>query len=180
MGKTLGGAVWLNAEMLSPWEFWQYWRNTEDADVGRFLKLYTELPLDEIAKLEALQGAEINEAKKILANEVTRLCHGDDAAREAAETARKTFEEGALSDNLPTVTLPAADLAAGIPAFALFVRAGLAASNGEARRLIQGGGGKVNDIAVKDPADLVGKDALKDGVIKLTAGKKRHTLLKPE
>lgn len=180
MGKTLGGAVWLNAEMLSPWEFWQYWRNTEDADVGRFLKLYTELPLAEIAKLEALQGAEINEAKKVLAGEVTRLCHGDAAAREAAETARKTFEEGALSDNLPTVAIPAAELTAGIPAFALFVRAGLATSNGEARRLIQGGGGKVNDVAVKDPAELVGKDALKDGVIKLTAGKKRHTLVKPE
>ncbi|NFV79170.1 tyrosine--tRNA ligase [Magnetospirillum aberrantis] len=180
MGKTLGGAVWLNADMLSAWEFWQYWRNTEDADVGRFLKLYTELPLDDIAKLEALQGAEINEAKKVLANEVTRLCHGEAAAREAAETARKTFEEGALSDNLPTVTIATAELAAGIPAFALFVRAGLVASNGEARRLIQGGGGKVNDVAIKDPAEMVGNGALKDGVIKLTAGKKRHTLVKPE
>ncbi|HLO75777.1 MAG TPA: tyrosine--tRNA ligase [Magnetospirillum sp.] len=180
MGKTANGAVWLNDDMLSPWEFWQYWRNTEDADVGRFLKLFTELPLDEIARLEALQGAEINEAKKILANEVTRLAHGEDAAREAAETARKTFEEGALSDNLPTVAIPAAELAAGIPAFALFVKAGLAASNGEARRLIQGGGGKVNDVAVKDAADAVGNDAIKDGVIKLTAGKKRHVLVKPE
>jgi tyrosyl-tRNA synthetase len=180
MGKTVSGAVWLNADMLSPWEFWQYWRNTEDADVIRFLKLYTELPLDEIARLEALQGAEINEAKKVLANEVTRLCHGDAAAREAAETARKTFEDGALSDNLPTVAVAAADLAAGIPAFALFVKAGLAASNGEARRLIQGGGGKVNDVAIKDPAEPIGNDALKDGVIKLTAGKKRHILVKPE
>lgn len=180
MGKTVNGAVWLNPDMLSPYDFWQYWRNTEDADVGRFLKLYTEMPLDEIARLEALGGAEINEAKKILANEVTRLAHGDAAALEAAETARKTFEEGALSDNLPTITLPAAELAAGLPAFALFVKAGLATSNGEARRLIQGGGGKVNDIAVKDPADVVGNDALKDGVIKLTAGKKRHILVKPE
>ncbi|MBC7952593.1 MAG: tyrosine--tRNA ligase [Rhodospirillaceae bacterium] len=180
MGKTANGAVWLNPDMLSPYDFWQYWRNTEDADVGRFLKLYTEMPLDEIARLEALGGAEINEAKKILANEITRLAHGEAAALEAAETARKTFEEGALSDNLPTVTLPATELAAGIPAFALFVKAGLAASNGEARRLIQGGGGKVNDVAVKDPADMVGNDALKDGVIKLTAGKKRHILVKPE
>jgi tyrosyl-tRNA synthetase len=180
MGKTANGAMWLNADMLSPYDFWQYWRNTEDADVGRFLKLYTEMPLDEIARLEALGGAEINEAKKILANEITRLAHGEAAALEAAETARKTFEEGALSDNLPTVALPAADLAAGIPAFALFVKAGLAASNGEARRLIQGGGGKVNDMAVKDPADIIGNDALKDGVVKLTAGKKRHILVKPE
>jgi tyrosyl-tRNA synthetase len=180
MGKTLGGAVWLNADMLAPYEFWQYWRNTEDADVGRFLKLYTELPLDEIARLEALGGAEINEAKKVLANEVTRLCHGDAAAAEAAETARKTFEEGTLAGNLPTVAVAAAELAAGIPAFALFVKAGLAASNGEARRLIQGGGGKVNDVAVKDPAEVIGSDALKDGVIKLTAGKKRHVLVKPQ
>ncbi|OJX80858.1 tyrosine--tRNA ligase [Magnetospirillum sp. 64-120] len=180
MGKTVGGAVWLNADMLSSWEFWQYWRNTEDADVGRFLKLYTELPLAEIAKLEALQGAEINEAKKILAHEVTKLCHGEAAALEAAETARKTFEQGGLSDNLPTVTLPAGDLAAGMPAFALFVRAGLAASNGEARRLLQQGGGRVNDAQVTDPAQAIGNDAVKDGVIKLTAGKKRHVLVKPE
>jgi len=180
MGKTVGGAVWLNADMLSPWEFWQYWRNTEDADVGRFLKLYTELPLAEITKLEALQGAEINEAKKILAGEVTRLCHGEEAAREAAETARKTFEQGAVSDNLPTITLPAAELAAGIPAFALFVRAGLATSNGEARRLLQQGGGRVNDAQITDPAQSISNDALKDGIIKLTAGKKRHILVKPE
>ncbi|MGE4281809.1 MAG: tyrosine--tRNA ligase, partial [Magnetospirillum sp.] len=180
MGKTVGGAVWLNADMLSPWEFWQYWRNTEDADVGRFLKLYTELPLSEIAKLEALQGAEINEAKKVLANEVTRLCHGEQAALDAAETARKTFEQGAVSDNLPTITLPAGDLATGIPAFALFVRAGLAASNGEARRLLQQGGGRVNDAQITDPAQAIGTESLKDGIIKLTAGKKRHVLVKPE
>lgn len=180
MGKTLGGAVWLNADMLSSWEFWQYWRNTEDADVGRFLKLYTELPLDEIARLEALQGAEINEAKKVLANEVTRLCHGDAAAIEAAETARKTFEEGALADNLPTVSVAAAELNAGITAFALFVKAGLSSSNGEARRLLQQGGGKVNDTQVTDPAALIGAESIKDGVVKLTAGKKRHVLVKPE
>jgi tyrosyl-tRNA synthetase len=177
MGKTVNGAVWLNDDMLSAWEFWQYWRNTEDADVGRFLKLYTELPLSEIAKLEALQGAEINEAKKILANEVTRLCHGEAAALQAAETARQTFEQGVASTDLPTVEIPAAELAAGIPAFALFVRAGLAASNGEARRLLKGGGGKVNDQAV-DEARPVGSDDLKDGAVKLTAGKKRHILVK--
>jgi tyrosyl-tRNA synthetase len=180
MGKTANGAVWLNADMLSPWEFWQYWRNTEDADVGRFLKLYTELPLDEIARLEALQGAEINEAKKILAGEVTRLAHGEAAAAEAAETARKTFEEGALSANLPTVTIAAADLAVGIPAFALFVQAGLAASNGEARRLISQGGGRLNDAAIKDGAEIISGKDLKDGVLKLTAGKKRHVLVRPE
>jgi tyrosyl-tRNA synthetase len=180
MGKTANGAVWLNADMLSPWEFWQYWRNTEDADVGRFLRLYTELPLDEIARLEALQGAEINEAKKILAGEITRLAHGEDAAAEAAETARKTFEEGALSANLPTVTVAAADLEAGVAAFALFVQAGLAASNGEARRLIQQGGGRLNDAAIKDAAEVISARDLKDGVLKLTAGKKRHVLVRPQ
>ena len=177
MGKTVNGAVWLNDDMLSTWEFWQYWRNTEDADVGRFLKLYTELPLDEIARLEKLEGAEINEAKKVLANEVTRLCHGDAAAQQAAETARKTFEEGVASTDLPTIEIPAAELAAGLPAYALFVRAGLAASNGEAKRLLKGGGGKVNDQAV-DEARPVGSADLKDGAVKLTAGKKRHILVK--
>lgn len=177
MGKTVNGAVWLNDDMLSAWEFWQYWRNTEDADVGRFLKLYTELPLSEIARLEKLQGAEINEAKKVLANEVTRLCHGDAAAQQAAETARKTFEEGVASADLPTIEIPAAELAAGLPAYALFVRAGLAASNGEAKRLLKGGGGKVNDQAV-DEARPVGSADLKDGSVKLTAGKKRHILVK--
>jgi tyrosyl-tRNA synthetase len=178
MGKTAQGAVWLNADMLSPWEFWQYWRNTEDADVGRFLRLFTEMPLDEIARLEALAGAEINEAKKILANEVTRLAHGEEAAAAAAETARKTFEEGATADTLPTVELPAAELAGGMAAFALFVRAGLAASNGDARRLIKGGGARINDQAVDTEMSPVGTADLKDGVIKLTAGKKRHVLVK--
>ncbi|HSV30128.1 MAG TPA: tyrosine--tRNA ligase [Candidatus Omnitrophota bacterium] len=180
MGKSASGAVWLNQEKLSNWDFWQFWRNTEDADVGRFLKLFTELPLAEIAKLEALQGAEINEAKKILANEVTRLARGEAAAQEAAETARKTFEQGVAADTLPTVTVPKAELEAGIAAFALFVKAGLAASNGEARRLIQQGGAKVNDVAVKDAMDVVGAKDLVDGAIKLTAGKKRHVLVKPE
>ena len=179
MGKTAQGAVWLNAESLSPWEFWQYWRNTEDADVGRFLKLFTELPLAEIARLEALQGSEINEAKKILAGEVTRLAHGDAAAAEAAETARKTFEEGAAADTLPTVEIPAAELEAGIPASVLFTRAGLAASNGEAKRLIKGGGGRINDTAVDSETRVVSPADLKDGAIKLTAGKKRHILIKP-
>ncbi len=178
MGKSANGAIWLNEEKLSNWEFWQYWRNTEDADVGRFLRLFTELPLDEIARLEALQGAEINDAKKVLAGEVTRLARGEAAAAEAAETARKTFEEGALAENLPTVEVPMAELEAGIPAFALFVRAGLAASNGEARRLIQQGGGKVNDSPVKDAQAPLSLADLKDGVVKLTAGKKRHVLVK--
>ena len=178
MGKTAQGAVWLNAESLSAWEFWQYWRNTEDSDVGRFLRLFTELPLAEIAKLEALQGSEINEAKKILANEVTRLCHGEAAASEAAETARKTFEEGATADNLPTIEIPAAELGAGIPAFALLVRAGLAASNGDAKRLIKGGGGKLNDSTFTSETQNVTGADLKDGILKLTAGKKRHILVK--
>ncbi len=180
MGKTANGAIWLNADMLAPYDFWQYWRNTEDADVGRFLRLYTELPLDEIARLEALGGAEINEAKKILAGAVTTLAHGAEAAAQAAETARKTFEEGALADSLPTVLVPAAELDAGIPAFALFVRAGLAASNGEARRLIQGGGGRINGDALADAAAMVGTPQIKDGAIKLSSGKKRHALIKAE
>src|SRR5579859_5064864 len=178
MGKTASGAVWINEDKLSAWDYWQFWRNTEDADVGRFLKLFTELPLAEIAKLEALQGSEINEAKKILANEATRLAHGQAAAELAAETARKTFEEGAAADTLPTVDVPAAELAAGIPAFALFARVGLAASNGEARRLIKGGGAKLNDQTIAEETQVIGVDQAKDGVIKLTAGKKRHLLVR--
>jgi tyrosyl-tRNA synthetase len=180
MGKTAQGAVWINADRLSPWDYWQFWRNTEDADVGRFLKLFTELPIDEIERLSALDGAEINEAKKILANEATRLAHGAEAAAQAAETARRTFEEGAAAESLPTVIIPAAELNAGIPAFALFTRAGLATSNGEARRLIKGGGGKINDAAVGAETDLIGAAHLKDGVIKLSAGRKRHILIKAE
>jgi len=178
MGKTANGAVWLNADMLSPWEFWQYWRNTEDADVGRFLRLYTELPLSEIARLEALQGAEINEAKKILAGEVTRLAHGADAAALAAETARKTFEEGVSADSLPTIELASAEFAAGLPAFALLVKTGLVASNGEAKRLIKGGGARLNDAVIEDETRPVTLSDLTGGVLKLAAGKKRIVLVR--
>jgi tyrosyl-tRNA synthetase len=180
MGKTAQGAVWLNADMLSPYDFWQFWRNTEDADVGRFLRLFTDLPLDEIARVEALQGSEINEAKKILANEATALAHGADAAASAAETARRTFEQGALGEALPHADVPRDDLARGVPVYELFVRAALAASNGEARRLIKQGGARVNDEVVGDEHAVFGLDALNgDGVIKLSAGKKRHALVRP-
>jgi tyrosyl-tRNA synthetase len=178
MGKTASGAVWINEDKLSAWDYWQFWRNTEDADVGRFLKLFTELPIDEIARLEKLQGAEINEAKKILANEVTRMAHGDAAAAAAAETARRTFEEGAAAETLPTIDIPAGELAAGIPAFALFARVGLAASNGEARRLIKGGGAKLNDQTIGEEGQPIRADDARDGLIKLTAGKKRHLLVR--
>ncbi len=180
MGKTAQGAIWLNADKLSPWDYWQFWRNTEDADVGRFLRLFTELPTAEVDRLAALQGAEINEAKKILANQATLLAHGAAAAAEAAETARRTFEEGAAAETLPSVTVPRAELEAGIPAFVLFTRAGLAASNGEARRLIKGGGARVNDAPVQTETELVGSVHLTDGAIKLTAGKKRHVLVRAE
>jgi tyrosyl-tRNA synthetase len=180
MGKTASGAVWLNADMKSPYEYWQFWRNTDDADVARFLKLFTTLPLDEIERLAALQGAEINEAKKALADSATALLHGADAARVAAETARQTFEEGAIAENLPSVEIPSAELEAGIGVLALFVRAGLVASNGEARRQIKGGGLRVNDTAVTDDKMVLTlKDLTPEGVIKLSLGKKRHVLLKP-
>jgi tyrosyl-tRNA synthetase len=180
MGKTAQGAVWLNANQFSPYDFWQYWRNTEDADVVRFLKLFTVLPMSEIDKLAQLKGAEINEAKKALADAATTLLHGAEAAQQAADTARQTFEEGAIAENLPTVEVPRAELEAGIGVLACFVKAGLVASNGEARRQIKGGGLRVNDVAVADekmllkPADLT-----PEGVIKLSFGKKRHVLLKP-
>ena len=179
MGKTAKGAVWLNADQFSPYDFWQYWRNTEDADVGKFLKLFTILPIGEIRKLEALQGSEINEAKKVLATEATALLHGREAANEAAETARRTFEEGTIAETLPTIEIPRGELEAGIGVPAAFVKAGLVASNGEARRQIKGGGLRVNDAAVTDekmvltPANLTA-----EGVIKLSLGKKRHVLLK--
>jgi len=180
MGKTASGAVWLNADMKSPYEYWQFWRNTDDADVARFLKLFTTLPLDEIERLAALQGAEINEAKKALADAATALLHGPDAARVAAETARQTFEEGAIAENLPAIEIPRAELEAGIGVLALFVRAGLVASNGEARRQIKGGGLRVNDVAVTDEKMvLTPGDLTPEGVIKLSLGKKRHVLLKP-
>ncbi len=180
MGKTAAGAVWLNEAQLSAYDYWQYWRNTEDADVGRFLKLFTILPLDEVSRLAALGGAEINEAKKVLATEATALVHGREKAEAAAETARKTFEAGQHSADLPTVEIAAAELAAGIGVLAAFVKSGLVKSNGEARRQIQGGGLRVNDAAVTDEKAVVSTAAVTgDGVIKLSLGKKRHVLLKP-
>ena len=179
MGKTEAGAVWLNPERLSPYEFWQYWRNTEDADVGRFLKLFTDLPLTEVARLEALQGQEINEAKKILATEVTTLAHGKQAAESAAETARRTFEEGTKADTLPTVELPLARLKAGITAFELMHEAGLADSKNEARKLIKGGGGRLNDKPIASDTATVGEaDLDSEGTLKLSAGRKRHVLVR--
>ena len=180
MGKTAQGAVWLNADQFSPYDFWQYWRNTEDADVVRFLKLFTTLPMGEIDKLAKLEGAEINEAKKALADAATTLLHGAEAARSASETARQTFEEGAIAENLPTVEVPRGELEAGIGVLASFVKAGLVASNGEARRQIKGGGLRVNDVAVTDEKMLLKPSELTpEGVIKLSFGKKRHVLLKP-
>ncbi len=179
MGKTAAGAVWLNPERLSPYDYWQFWRNTEDADVGRFMKLFTDLPLDEIARLEALGGAEINEAKKILAFEATRLCHGEAAAQQAAETARQTFEQGALADNLPSIDVARASLESGIAAFELLHQAGLAASKSEARRLIKGGGARVNDRAIAEEAEAITLAmADGDGRIKLSAGKKKHVIVR--
>ncbi|WP_119419531.1 tyrosine--tRNA ligase [Desertibaculum subflavum] len=179
MGKTAQGAVWLNADQCSPYDYWQFWRNTEDADVGRFLRLFTELPLDEIARLERLDGAGLNEAKKVLATEATALAHGRDAAMQAAETARVTFEQGGTASDLPSVSLPRAKLAEGVPAFELVVAAKLAASNGEARRLIRSGGIKVNDQAVGDETAKFGLEHLVvDDAIKVSAGRKRHTLVR--
>ena len=179
MGKTAQGAIWLNADQCSPWDFWQYWRNTEDADVEKFLKLFTTLPVDEIRRLGALEGSEINEAKKVLANEATALLHGREAAEQAEETARKTFEEGALAESLPTVELPASELNAGVGVLALFVQAGLASSNGEMRRHVKGGAVRINDKPVSDDRMTVDDTALADGVIKLSLGKKKHVLVKP-
>jgi tyrosyl-tRNA synthetase len=179
MGKTAKGAVWLNADRFSPYDFWQYWRNVEDADVVKFLKLFTILPMSEIRKLEALRGGEINEAKKVLATEATALLHGRAAADEAAETARRTFEEGAIAETLPTVEIPRGELDSGISVLASFVKAGLVASNGEARRQIKGGGLRVNDVAVTDAKMVLTPSNLTpEGVIKLSIGKKRHVLLR--
>jgi len=178
MGKTAAGAVWLSSEMLPVFDYWQYWRNAEDADVGRFLRLFTTLPLDEIARLERLEGAEVNEAKKVLATEATALVHGREAADEAAETARRTFEEGALGAALPSVTVTAEELGAGIGLLAAFVRAGLAPSNGEARRQLKAGAVRLNDTLIEDERRLVTRDDLRDGVAKLSMGRKRHALLK--
>jgi tyrosyl-tRNA synthetase len=179
MGKTVGGAVWLNADLRSPYDYWQFWRNTEDADVGRFMRLFTDLSLGEIAGYEAMQGAEINEAKKVLANAATTLLHGAEATATAAEAARAAFEQGALSEDLPTVEIPRADLDAGVVLAALAADAGLASSRGEARRLAQGGGLRVNDRAETDANRLITAADLVDGVVKLAAGKKKIVLIKP-
>jgi tyrosyl-tRNA synthetase len=180
MGKTETGAVWLNADMTSPYDYWQFWRNCEDGDVGRLLKLFTELPLEQIDRLTALEGQQLNEAKKILATEATAILHGRDAAEQSAETARRTFEEGALADTLPTLEIPRAKLEAGQGVPAAFVEVGLVSSNGEARRQIKGGGLKVNDVTVADEKMvLTARDLTSQGVIKLSLGKKRHVLLKP-
>ena len=179
MGKTAAGAVWLSADRVSPYDYWQFWRNTEDGDVGRFLRLFTEMPEDDIRRLEALEDADINEAKKALANAATALLHGERAAREAAETARKTFEQGGAGDALPTVELTRGELAAGIPAFELLHRAGLAASKGEARRTIKGGGCYLNDKPISSEVHNVSAaDLNADVLLKLSAGKKRHALVR--
>ena len=181
MGKTADGAVWLNSDMLSSYDYWQYWRNTEDADVGRFLRLFSEMPTDEIAKLESLEGAEINDAKKMLADHITALCHGVDAARDARETAEKTFEQGQADAGLPTVGLPDQDLQRGIAAFELLVRAGLSQSNSEARRLIRGGGARLNDAVIVDETQTIGsQDMGRHGTLKLSVGKKRYVLVQPQ
>lgn len=179
MGKTESGAVWLNADMLSPYDYWQFWRDREDADVGRFLRLFTELEMDEIKRLEALQGAEINEAKKVLANKATALCHGKEAADAAAETARKTFEQGSAGDNLKTVLVEKAALEAGIPAVDLLLLAGLTTSKGKARKLIEDGGARMGDEKITDTKMLVSSSQLTtEGYIKLSSGKKHHVLVK--
>ena len=181
MGKTAAGAVWLNQERLSAYDFWQYWRNTEDGDVGRFLKLFTDLPLDEIARLEKLQGAEINEAKIVLANEATKLCHGAEAARNAAETARRTFVEGGLGEDLPVVEIARTELSAGIAAVDLLHRAGLVASKGEARRLIKGNGARLNDAPIEDENRRITlADLNAEGVVKLSFGRKKHAVVRPK
>jgi tyrosyl-tRNA synthetase len=181
MGKTAAGAVWLNADLVSPYEYWQYWRNTEDGDVMRFLKLFTALPLPEIGKLAALKGQEVNEAKKVLATEATAMLHGRAAAEQALETARRTFEEGALAESLPTVEVVRGELEAGLGVLSAFAeKTGLVASNGEARRQIKGGGLKINDATVTDDKmTLTPKDLTPEGVIKLSLGRKKHVLIKP-
>ena len=180
MGKTAQGAIWLDADMLSAWEYWQFWRNTEDSDVGRFLKLFTECPLDEIARLEQLEGAELNDAKKILATQATALVHGEEAAADCLKTATETFEAGGTSQNLPTIDMSAENLKTGIGILEAFVMAGLASSNSEARRLVQGGGAKLNDATVSDiKLQITTEHAVNDGTIKLSSGKKKHVLLKP-
>jgi tyrosyl-tRNA synthetase len=180
MGKTAKGAVWLNGDLFSPYDYWQYFRNTEDADVERFLKIFTRLPLTEITRLSKLGGNEINEAKKILATEAAAIVHGREAAEAAAETARKTFEEGGFAGDLPSIEIASAELSAGIGVLSAFVKAGLAASNGEARRSLQGGALRLNDVLLADEKRALGNaDLNADGVIKLSMGKKKHVLLRP-
>lgn len=179
MGKTANGAVWLNADMRSPYDFYQFWRNTEDSDVGRFLKLFTTLPMDEIAKLAALQGAEINEAKKVLAYEATRMCHGAEAATQAAETAQATFEQGQMAEGLPTIELASSELESGVPILDLLITTGIVASKSEARRLIKGGGVKINDVRVDDENLVCSQSDIADeNAIKISSGKKKHVLVK--
>src|SRR5262249_22567034 len=180
MGKTAQGAVWLTDDRLSAYDYWQFWRNTEDEDVGRFLRLFTDLPLDEVARLEQLRDSEINHAKQVLATEATALCHGRAAAEAAQETARRVFSEGGTGGALPTLSVPKSELGRGVPAVELFVRAGLASSNGEARRLIRGGGARLNDAAITEESrTIILADLNADGVIKLSAGRKRHALVRP-
>lgn len=180
MGKTASGAVWLNPDLYSPYDFWQFWRNTEDDDVERFLKIFTRLPMDEIARLAKLGGAEINEAKKVLATEATAIVHGREAAEAAAETARKTFEEGALAESLPTIELPSGEIEGGLGVLNAVVRAGLAASNGEVRRAIANRAIRVNDRPVTDDKAVISlDDVTPEGVIKISFGRKRHVLLRP-
>ena len=179
MGKSASGAIWLNSDRLSPYEFWQFWRNTEDGDVGRFLRLFTEIPLDEITKLEMLKGSELNEAKKILASEITKLCHGLNASESAASTAQKIFEEGLLGADLPTILIDTKQLEQGLWIIEALKQAEFIKSNGEGRRLINNGGVRLNDVAVVHPDQkILISDANSDGVIKLSSGKKRHALLK--
>ena len=181
MGKTAKGAIWLNSSRLSPYDYYQFWRNTDDQDVGRFLRLFTELPLAEIELLEEKKDIEINQAKKILAYEVTKLCHGEKAATEAEEIAIATFEKRTTSSNLATVFLPLALFKEGVPAYAAFVTAKLASTNGEARRLIRGGGARINDVIVSDETQLIkNSDLTLDGAAKLSAGKKRHVLIRAD
>jgi tyrosyl-tRNA synthetase len=180
MGKTAAGAIWLSADLLSPYAYWQFWRNVDDGDVGRFLRLFTELPLAEVERLERLQGAEINDAKRILADTATRLCHGEEARAAAALTADETFEAGGAGENLPTVVVSPNELAEGIAAFELFHRAGLAASRADARRLIKGGGARINNQPVaNETRPVTSADLSADDTIKLSAGKKRHALVRP-
>jgi tyrosyl-tRNA synthetase len=179
MGKTAAGAVWLNADLRSPYDYWQFWRNTEDADVGRFLALFTDLPMDEVNRLASLDGAAINDAKKVLADEATRMLHGEEAAALARQAATAAFEQGALSQELPTISVSSAVLAEGIMLAALAVDAGLASSRGEARRLAQGGGLRLNDQQVTDGMQMVTPADLIEGVVKLAAGKKKIVLVRP-